>query len=457
MPQRSLVSVGFFLLVVFLTNDHNLWSDIIGGQKVDATKKVAKDGKPDPLGPALDAFEKQNFSEFQTAYRLATVYLPLPAEEVFWSRLLLDDGRIEEAIAMLESYQQTSPNDPEVYMTFGFVAMKSRRWTDAQLQFERAETLIAQGQLQKERCNDVVPGLIQLQAEVALQKQQWESAEKFFVQLKELLPDDPLPPYRIGLTQVLSGRLEEGIATMKSARSSSHELPCPHLTVADTLIQSRPWFTNPDEAKIIECQFREAILGSREEIEPWREYLKWLLMMDRSSDALTYLEKVPETVRTSRDMSFIRAVSHRCIEQYEEAESILVELLKSNPGDVEVSDQLILVLLNSTDSEKKNRAKAMAEENLTKFPNIENVIATAGWASLCFDEIQAADQRLSMLFSRGVLSPQSAYFVGKLLERLDRKEEANSVFKSAIEKTGIFPERPVLKKKIYRQEKESQE
>lgn len=445
MPTRNLLSVATILFISFVVSKADLLADLIGGQGALIPSKPAADGMQNPLAPAIAAFEKQNFAEFQREYRTASIYLPLPAEEIFWSRLLIEAGLFPQAIATLESYQQSNPNDPETYIAFGFLAMKSARWTDAQLQFERAESLVTIGHLRKERNSEVIPGLIQFQAEVSLQKQRWDSAESLFRRLKELLPNDPLPAWKIGFTQVLGGRIDEGIETMKAIRTTNPDLPCPHLTVAKSLIQAKPWLTDPDVAKLIERQFREAILSGRENVEPWREYLKWLLMLDRSQDLIEYLDKAPESIQKLRDPLLLRAIAHRSEKNFTESEAILEDLLKAKPDDVEVSDQLILVLLQSSDSQKKSRAKAMAEENLNQFPEIENVIATAGWAALCFDEMQKADELLTRLLQRGGLSPQSAYFVGKLLERLNRKKEADSVFRMAIESTGIFPERPALK------------
>jgi tetratricopeptide (TPR) repeat protein len=445
MPTRKLLSIATILFISLVTNQADLLADLIGGQGALIPGKPAADGKQNPLAPAIAAFEKQDFAEFQREYRLASIHLPLPAEEVFWSRLLIEAGLIPQAIATLEAYQQSTPTDPEIYVTFGFLAMKTARWTDAQLQFEKAESLVSDGHLPKERNSDVMPGLVQFQAEVALNKQRWDSAESLFRRLKELLPDDPLPAWKVGFTQVLSGRIEEGIETMKTIRTNHPELPCPHLTVANSLIQTKPWLTDSEAAKLIERQFREAILSGRENVEPWREYLKWLLMLDRSQDVVKYLDKAPESIQKLRDPLLLRAIAYRSEQKFTESEAILEELLKAKPDDVEVSDQLILVLLQSSDSEKKNRAKAMAEENLKQFPEIENVIATAGWASLCFDEMQKADELLSRLLQRGGMSPQSAYFVGQLLEKLNRNEEANRVFQMAIGTTGIFPERTALK------------
>ncbi|XZE19349.1 tetratricopeptide repeat protein [Pirellulaceae bacterium SH449] len=439
---------AFGFLIALANSTANLLADITAGGGAGASQTAVADAKPNPLAPAIAAFERQDYAEFQRQFAMASVYLPLPADEVFWCRLLAERGAFPQAIQLLETYQKSHPDDPEAYMTFGLIAMKSGRWTDAQLQFEHAESLIQQGKLPGERNSAVVPGLIQLRAEVAVQKQQYELAEQLFTKLQELQPDDLLPTWRCGQVKVMAGKLEEGLEQMKLARTTKTDLPCPQFTAAMTLVQLRPWFTDPEAAKIIERQFRESVRNDRDDPVKWREYLKWLLILDRHDDLLTYLEAAPESVKKTRDAVLLQAITLRAKQDFPLAETMLEDLLATYPDDVEISDQLILVLLQSTDQEKRSRAKAMAEANLERFPDIENMIATAGWAVLCFEEKEKAEQLFSKLVARGALSAQSAYFVGKWFEKEGRDQEARSVFQSAIRTAGIFPERKSIAAKL---------
>lgn len=447
-PVSALLTLSLWAAVGLSITPTAFGFDLIGGAKSSNSSAGDDDKASNALAPAIAAFEKRDYTQFQKEYQIVAVYLPLPAEEIFWSRLLADSGAVQDAIQVLEAYQVVAPNDPEIHIAFGYIAMKSGRWTDASLQFSKADTMIAQGLLPKERSSSVVPGLLQLQAEAAIQRKQWKVAEEQYQKLQVLLPNDPNPTWQLGVTHALAGRDDDAASTMQSAKDKNPKLPCPHLTVASILIAQKSWHTDSEAVKRIEGHFRKSILNNREDAIVWREYCKWLLALDRSGDVLSYLSKAPDSVKATRDSQLLLAIAMRAEQDFKNSEALLEQLFANHPEDLEISDQLILVLLQNPEESKRIRAKTLADENLSNHPTIENIVATAGWASLCFGEMENADQRLSQLVSRGTISPQSAYFVGRFFEKSNRLDDAMRVYQVAIDSPSIFPERKALRKQL---------
>lgn len=447
-PISVLFAASLSLVLCHSFAPSSLGFDLIGGTKSSNSTAGNDDKSANALAPAIAAFEKRDYSLFQKEYQIVAVYLPLPAEEIFWSRLLVDSGAVQDAIQVLEAYQIVAPNDPEMHIAFAYIAMKSGRWTDAFLQLSKADAMIAQGLLPKERQANVIPGLMQLQAETAIQRKQWSLAEEQYRKLQELLPNDPNPTWQLGVTYALAGRDDDAASTMQLARDKAPQLPCPHLTVASILIAQKSWHFDAEAVKRIEGHFRKSILNNRQDTIVWREYCKWLLALDRSEDVLSYLGKAPDAVKETRDSQLLLAIAMRAEQDFIKSEELLEKLFATYPDDLEISDQLILVLLQNPDESKRSRAKTLADENLSKHPTIENIVATAGWASLCFDEMENADQRLSQLVARGTISPQSAYFVGRFFEKSNRLDDAMRVYQVAINSPSIFPERRALRKQL---------
>lgn len=297
--------------------------------------------------------------------------------------------------------------------------------------------MIEEGTLPASRTDQVVPGLLELRTEMAEKRKQWSTAEELFIKLQKLVPDKTFPSWRAGRVKILAGQLAEGVTMMEAARTKEPQLPCAKLTVALVLAEQTDWRSSPSNAQQIERWFQDSIRLDRSNADAWREYLRWLLLQDRSEDALKYIAKIAQPTLNDRNIRFLHALSYRFAGDYSLAESILEDLLTKNPSDLEVADQLALVLIESADEDKRARARRLADDNLKSNQTVEAIVATAGWIRLKQGALAEADQ----LAARGPISPQSAYYVGKLLEKSGKTEDAKSVYKIAIESVGLFPQR----------------
>ncbi len=410
-------------------------SRVLDGNSQGATKQ---------LDPAIEAFKAGNKEAFLREYENATKQISLPASEVFLSRLLLEAGKAQDALATLEAYLSTKPDDPEAYIALGYLASQNGRWTDAWLQLQQAQRLIDEGKLPTARAEQVVPGLLELRAEMAEKRKQWSTAEELFLQLQKLVPEKGFPSWRAGRVKILAGQLAEGVTMMEAARAKDTQLPCAKLTVALVLAEQTDWRNSSKNAQQIERWFQDSLRLDRNNADAWREYLRWLLLQDRSEEALKYIAKIPQPTLADRSIKLLHAVSYRFAGDYSLAESILEELLTKNPSDLEVADQLALVLIESAVEDKRARARRLADDNLKSNQNVEAIVATAGWIRLKQGALAEADQILTQLAARGPISPQSAYYVGKLLEKSGKTEDAKSVYSIAVGSIGIFPQRREL-------------
>ncbi len=231
---------------------------------------------------------------------------------------------------------------------------------------------------------------------------------------------------------------------MEAARTKEPQLPCAKLTVALVLAEQTDWRNSSNNAQQIERWFQDSLRSDRNNADDWREYLRWLLLQDRSEEALKYIAKIAQPTLDDRNIKLLHALSYRFAGDYSLAESVLEELLTKNPSDLEVADQLALVLIESADEDKRARARRLADDNLKSNQNVEAIVATAGWIRLKQGALAEADQILTQLAARGPISPQSAYYVGKLLEKSGKMEDAKSVYSIAVGSIGLFPQRREL-------------
>jgi len=394
----------------------------------------------DLVKPAVKAFQLGDRAGFETSYEAALKQSnALPTAPIFLAKLQIDSGRIGDAMATLEQYAMVSSNDPETYIALGEIALRASRVTDAWLQLKHADELMMQDKIRESRRNFVTPGLVELRAEVAERRQQWDEAEALFGKLVVLRPDSSLPTWRLGRTKVLRGEIEQGIELMNLACQKDRKLAAPELTTAMILVEQK----KDTEA---EKWFQAAIRKDQEDPIGVNAYLNWLLLNDRDEDARGLIDKLPVEVLANRNIQVRQGIAARYAGDFLKAESVFSALSQLAPDDLEVADQLALVLVESPNEGKRARAAQISESNLRRLPNNETTIATAAWVQFKLGSIDVADQLLGKLVGQISLSPQTAFYVSELLKANGKSEESKKVLEAAIRSPGIFPDRKRARK-----------
>ncbi len=394
------------------------------------------------LQPAIDAFKQGDQAKFKEAYQAAEGKSDtLPHLSVFLAKLQIEAGRVDLAFNTLEQHLMASPSDPEGYLALGEIALRSNRLTDAWLQFQHTEALIAQGELRPSRLPLIQLGLIELMAETAERRQQFAEAKKMWDQMLALKPELPLAVWRLGRLKVMQGELDAGVEAMRKAYAKDNKLPCPELVAALMMAEKQ-------DKPIAEKWFQEAIKANKTDAVRWTEYFKWLLLNDRAADVQKTIAKLSAETMANRNLRFLKGVTARYTGDLQTAELVFAELHRESPDDLEAADQLALVLVENADEGKRARAFQLSESNLRKAPNQEGTIATAAWVQFKLGDIDVADRLLGQLAAQTALSPQTAYYVSEVLKARGKTEEARQVLKAAVESPGIFPAREVAKREL---------
>lgn len=441
MCLRQRVLLVLWQIVGIVSLHDSARSEIVVGdalQQMAAAATSATDVGADQskmLAPAIEAFKSGDRESFNARYAEASKLSDaLPSAEVFFAKLLIESGRLGDAIASLDQYLVTSTEDPEGYVALGEIAIRSQRWTDASLILNHAEELVKAKKLRPSRLVYVVPGLVELRAEVAERRQQWDEAEALFTRLQDLRPEAAYPSWRLGRMKLFRGFEAEGIEGMQKARIRDSKLPSAELTAAQ-------FYVSKNNAVDAEKWFKAAILADRTNVVFWNEYLKWLLISERIDNVRAALDKLPAGVKEHRDMRLMSALAARYQGELAAAETILAALVQSNPDDTEAADQLALVLIESTDEGKRGRALQLSELNLRKLPGVQNTIATAAWVHFKLGAIDVADRLLGELSQQTALMPQTAHYVAEVLKARGKKDDAIKVLELSVQSPGVFVER----------------
>ncbi len=393
---------------------------------------------------AISAFERGDVAECERMLVLALKgEKNLPSVDVMIARLLMQKGRFNEALSRLETYLMKGNQDAEAYATMGEIALMSGRFTDAWLQFREALSLVkTSSTLSKSRKEAFINQLLQRRAETALRRQDLTTAQTLYKELEAAMPESGLPLVAQARILISNADITRGAEMLRRARKLDKNVPQPELQIALALAAGK-------DVTETEKWFRDGIKQTDTvTVSNWFEYLKWLLTQDRPEDVLFLIPKAPKDYQSDRLIRFLGGLAQRFVGKVDEAEKVFSILLSEDSSDMESANQLALILVDSIDQGKKIRAQQLSQNNLRRAPNEESVIATAAWVEFVLGATDVAEQYFNSLISRGTSNPQTIYYLAKMLDARGRKDDANNLYKNAVELPGLFVQRIEVKEKL---------
>ena len=394
------------------------------------------------LTEAVGAYRAGNPAEFE---RLLTEAIKsstdLPSKEILTAWILMDSGRFPDAIALLEVYVRSNGQDPLAYMTFGEIALRSGRWTDAWIQLQQAKLLAASKPVLESRKESFETRLLQLLAEAAERRHQWTKSIELYKQCMQRDPKAAFPLVALSRIRIAQGDVAAAIKSLSEAKKLDNKLPQPELALALQLAQGPGWQES-------ETWFQSGLKAPDSSVANWIEYARWLLLHDRPEEIATVFDSLKEEDNKLRDIRFLRGLTARFLGSLQEAETMFSSLHQSNPDDIEAADQLALVLAEQPDEGKRARAAQISETNLRRAPQVETTVATAAWIQFKLGSVDTADRMLGELARQTSVSPQTAFYIAELLKHRGKSEDAKRVLETAVMAPGIFVNRQKVKEEL---------
>ena len=149
---------------------------------------------------AVALCQKKRFSEAEAIYRAIVADCPRHSKSVAnLAGILMDSGRIEEAILLLEGSLRFNSDRLEVHYNLGVALMALRRNRASAICFEK--------------CADLFPDLTNTYDSLGMiytRLQDLDRAERAYRRAIELSPDLVEPRFRLGTTLLRAGKYEEG-------------------------------------------------------------------------------------------------------------------------------------------------------------------------------------------------------------------------------------------------------
>ncbi len=400
---------------------------------------------------AIEKFKARDTDAARTLLtEVRTTHRTLPPVEVLMAKLFALANQPPLMRTELELAVRRNPLDPEAYLLFAELAVIERRVTDAEALYDRAAELMPEFKDNPMRRQSFQKRLLNGQATVAESRLQWETSEKLLRSLLAMDKDNAAAQQRLGRAIFQQAGMDETKKYKETydafvgALTSDKNAVKPDVAMGQ-LFEQAAQENSGDTKKHKYYRDKAAEFYQRatatKDLNSHLSAANWALQTDQLPLAQTYAEAALKLDPTSVDAKLARAVIARFSGDLVTAEKHLSEAFTQSPGSFPISNQLALVLADTKDSVKRQRAKEIAEVNVRQYQKNPEAAATLGWVYYVVGEVNKAETVLNQLLNANALGPDSAFYVAKILNDRERLTDAKEILRLAVATPQPFANR----------------
>jgi Tfp pilus assembly protein PilF len=243
---------------------------------------------------------------------------------------------------------------------------------------------------------------------------------------------------RLGRTLFQLGKPTDAYNEFDAALKSDPKSLNPYIALADLYEQAKD---RPNATKSIGY----AVQKNPKDLNVQLQAARWAMVTNQLNEAQKYADKALQIDPKSLEAKILRGEVARFTGDLKTAETNLEQAVTQAPANIEASNQLALVLVEQDDKDKKDRALQIAELDLRATTQGDRanpeILATYAWVLYKLGRTTEAEQILSKVLAGGQISPDTAYYVGKMLQDRGKPENAIKVLESALASPNPFAQR----------------
>jgi Flp pilus assembly protein TadD len=357
-----------------------------------------------------------------------------PAAQLIVGRILLSVNQGAAGRRALEKAAVLGPEDPEVYLTMGAIALSEGRVSDARLNFDFCQGLFKAGHFPPAKEGTLRRECVAGLASVAETREDWQTTADRLNDWLALDPKNGQVRQRLGRALFMLGKTQEAFKELgQGAKDQPMNEPA---GVSMALLYARQ-----GDGKKAEEWFDYAQKAEPQSARARLTYGRWLLDQGRARDGSRAIDEALKLDPTSTDAKKSRALAGWYTRDLPGAEAILEPLHRDAPADPMVANLLALVLVEQDDAVKKRRGAELADVNAAQFPRSPELQATLGWALYRSDQLDLAEQKLRAAVAGAQLTPDIAYYFSCILNARGNVDDAKKLLESATKASGAFAHR----------------
>lgn len=398
----------------------------------------------------MDLFVKRDFDGARKKFETARLNnRELPPAEILMTRMLIAARSPQLARAELEQCVRTNEADPEPYLYFAEAAIGEGRITDADAVLAICSPKLASFMEKKEnpyRLNNLSKRYWNIKAAVAESRKQWDSAKISLNKWIELDPKSAIPRQRLARALFqLNSRDPNVVKELEEAAKLEKTFPSPNISMAQLFESLNDNAGREQAAKYVEAAVAEPVKpdGSNKErvLKSFLYATQSAVSANKLNDAVRYAEGALKIDSKSLDAQLTRGIVARMARDFRTAETQLDALNSQYPINFAVSNNLALVLAEQPEKAKQERAVQLAMLNFNNNKQNQQLAveaaATLGWTYYKAGNLPEAEKVLQAVIQSQQLTPDSKYYVARILADRNRNADALNVVTEALQ-TPVF-------------------
>lgn len=364
----------------------------------------------------------------------------LPPAQVIMARWFLQTNVPGGMRVMLEQAVTASPDDPEVYVMMGGLAIAEGRVTEAKLLFEKADSLAANWNGNAKRKQALLPQIQAGLAQACEAHEQWAEAQKHIENWVKLDPKsaDALQRFARCLFQQknIPGTLEK----LKEASKVDPQLLTPEAILAR-------WFAQSGKPKDAETWIIAALNIAPKDARTRVVAAQWAFENGRLEDAKKQAEAARRLDPKSFDAKIISGLVAYFQKDYRTAETYFQSALNDAPNELKfaASNNLALALIEQNDEPKKAYAYDLASKNASKYQRRADALSTYGWVLYRRGQLDDAEKVLVAVARSGSMTADAAYYFACVLKDRGQDVAARRWLEGALRTAAPFQHREEAK------------
>lgn len=346
-----------------------------------------------------------------------------PAPGLLMAWLHLTYGDREQFQRCCAEVIEQLPKDPQVWYVLAESALADGRWIEASLLLERGDSILAalsdSGEF-PERTRALKTDSLFLAARLAEAEGKFVSAEEKYRLLRERDPENDSYCLRLGSVLLEEEKIDEAVKLFDTAKELNRRNLPGWLLAADLLHRQG----KGEKARgLVDGALSDETLGNleitdedSEGVSVLSDLVRLLLKWNRLDEAERWIAKIPPTLSVRRTLTGRLALFR---EDYPRAEMEFRQARLAGRDDFETLNGYILALAERDDA-RLRQACRLAEEQVKKYPRLDEAAATLGWTEFLLGETETAWKRFEPILDSGSFTPTDAYYMAEIaLERGD--------------------------------------
>jgi len=377
--------------------------------EIEEAAKIFRSGDYDGALKALQAAGKK--------------YPDLPPPQVIMAGWFAASNQGAMARGALEQAVIASPNDPEAYQLLGETAMRNRAVTEAGLLFEKVLALTR-------GVKDPTPRIVSLKrralgglASVAEARQDWSAAQTHLEALLAEEPKNAMALQQLGRVLFMQKKEDLAVEKLREAAKANESLLGAEVTLAQLCQQA-------GDVKNAGKWMLEAIKASPRDAKTRVAAAQWSYEIGKLDQAEEQAKAAVQLDPESLDCQLIRGLVALVRKDFKTAQEFYEKAHLRAPSNFTATNNLAMALAGQDEESKRRLALEYAQINARVYPDQAEALSTLGWAYYRLGRLDEAEANLRKAVSLPRPTPDTFYFLARILIERGRKDDAKTILQS---------------------------